>query len=176
MNRTKEEDMREKFTVKVIEYGAGILFLLQCLLAYLFYDWINIRAVTYVGWAVLLGGCALFILPYWDLKKRGHPGKRKAIHTTVVVDSGFYSIIRHPMYLGWILIIGGLVLMSLHMVTVVLGIPSMGLAYESMLMEEKMSLEKFGKSYTAYMNTVPRINVIKGILNRRKTAVDDSAE
>jgi protein-S-isoprenylcysteine O-methyltransferase Ste14 len=175
MNGTKKEDLREKFTVRVIAYGAGILFLLQCLLAYLFYDWINIRVIAYLGWAVLFGGCALFILPYWDLKKRGHPGKRKTIHTTVV-DSGFYGVVRHPMYLGWMLIIGGLVLMSLHMVTVILGIPSMGLAYESMLIEEKMNQEKFGERYTAYMNTVPRINIIKGILDRRKSSVDDFVE
>jgi protein-S-isoprenylcysteine O-methyltransferase Ste14 len=171
MSRKKEDTMRDRFAIQMIEYGAGILFILQVLLSYLFYRWVNIAVITYFGWILLFLGCGFFILPGWDFKRRGKsPEGKSVVRTTVVVDSGFYSVVRHPMYLGWVLIILGLVLMSLHMVTVIIGIPSMVLAYQSMFMEEEMNIKKFGDAYRKYMETVPRMNIIKGILNRRSTS------
>ena len=171
MSRKKEDTMRDRFAIQMIEYGAGILFILQVLLSYLFYRWVNIAVITYFGWILLFLGCGFFILPAWNFKRRGKvPRGKSVVRTTVIVDSGFYSVVRHPMYLGWVLIILGLVLMSLHMVTVIIGIPSMALAYQSMLMEEEMNSKKFGDAYRKYMETVPRMNIIKGILNRRSTS------
>lgn len=171
MKREKQEDVKNRMTVQIIKYGGGTLFILQVLLASLFYNWLSISAVTYLGWIVLFVGFGFFILPVWNLRKKA-PGDH-ILTTTDVVESGLYSVVRHPMYLGWLLIISGLVLMSLHVVTILLGLPSMALAYQSMLIEEKMSREKFGESYTDYMNQVPRINIIKGILQlstRKKEA------
>lgn len=169
--RKKEDDMRDRLAVRIIEYGGGILFILQVLLSYIFYRWINIPVITYCGWLILIVGFGFFILPGWDFKREGRlPEGRSVVRTTRLVDSGFYGVVRHPMYLGWMLIILGLILMSLHMVTALIGIPSMALAYHSMLMEEEMNISKFGDAYEKYMARVPRLNIIKGILNRHSSS------
>ena len=80
-----------------------------------------------------------------------------------------YAFVRHPEFLGHILIISALVIISQHWISVIVGAILIVLLCLAMIDEEKRNIEKFGDAYMDYMK-VPRINLIAGIIkqSRRK--------
>lgn len=93
------------------------------------------------------------------------------IHTTKLVDTGIYSIVRHPQYVTFIMwAIAGMLLFQ-HWIVVLLGIPIVPLTYIDLIRADKDAIEKFGDAYKQYMQRVPRMNPLLGIirlLQRRK--------
>lgn len=62
--------------------------------------------------------------------------------------------------------------MSQHWLSVISGILGSTLFYRDVLREEQMSIEKFGEDYKRYIERVPRMNFLVGIirlLQLRKT-------
>jgi protein-S-isoprenylcysteine O-methyltransferase Ste14 len=84
------------------------------------------------------------------------------------VDSGVYTIVRHPQYTGLFLFNLALILISQHWVVTVIGVVSMVLTYISMVQEEHGLLQKFGNEYKEYMERVPRMNVVLGVIRALK--------
>ena len=97
-------------------------------------------------------------------KRGGAPKGESIVHTTVLVDSGVYAVVRHPQYLGFMLFVFALILMSQHWLSVISGVLGAVLFYVDILKEEQMSDEKFGDDYRRYMERVPRMNLLIGIL------------
>lgn len=96
---------------------------------------------------------------------------KSIVHTSVVVDSEIYAVVRHPQYLGFILFVLALVLMSQHWLSIISWIIGSTLFYRDVLREEQMSIQKFGDDYKRYMEKVPRMNFIAGVFRlaqRRK--------
>ena len=82
-----------------------------------------------------------------------------------------YAFVRHPEFLGHILIIFALVIISQHWINFIVGAILIVLLCLAMIDEEKRNMEKFGNAYMDYMKKVPRINLIAGIIrqiSRRK--------
>ncbi len=72
-----------------------------------------------------------------------------------VITSGVFSRVRHPVYLGCILFYLGLVVFTLSIsAAVVSGIIMIFYHYISKH-EERLLLDKFGKEYERYMESVP---------------------
>jgi protein-S-isoprenylcysteine O-methyltransferase Ste14 len=51
-----------------------------------------------------------------------------------------------------------------HWASVVLGIPAMALVYLDLLKADQRLIEKFGDAYRRYMERVPRVNFVAGII------------
>jgi len=95
------------------------------------------------------------------------------MNTTVLVDSGTYAIVRHPMLLGSILLISVSILISQHWLAAIVGVPIIVWMYLEEVKAEKGLLVKFGDDYKRYMQKVPRMIFILGIirlLRRKKTS------
>ena len=93
------------------------------------------------------------------------------LHTRAVVRTGIYGVVRHPMYLSFLLMSLALVLLSQHWLNAILGAIVMGLLYNDMCREEKSNLEKLGDDYQSYMDQVPRMNLVAGairLIRRRR--------
>jgi protein-S-isoprenylcysteine O-methyltransferase Ste14 len=92
------------------------------------------------------------------------------LRTSVVVDSGVYAVVRHPMYLSFMLLIVALMLISQHWLSVIFGLPIVVFLYLGMRVEEQSNIKKFGDDYTRYMDRVPRMNFLVGLVRllRRK--------
>ena len=105
------------------------------------------------------------MLPVWEFRKKGCVRKGKSyIHTSKLVDTGIYSIVRHPQYITWMLwAIAGMLLFQ-HWIVILLGIPIIPLTYVDLIKADKNAIEKFGKDYRAYMKKVPRTNFLLGII------------
>jgi protein-S-isoprenylcysteine O-methyltransferase Ste14 len=87
--------------------------------------------------------------------------------TTVLVNIGIYAIGRHPqMGAAWMLI-------TRHWSSIALGVPAMVLAYLDLLKADQRCIEKFGDAYKCYMERVPRVNFVAGIIRLAQHGTDN---
>jgi len=134
-------------------------------MVFVFYNYYNLDLLMYAGWILLVFSIIIIFLAGGEFRKKGGAPKGESIvHTKVLVDSGIYSVVRHPQYLGFILFILALVLMSQHWLSVISGMLGSALFYKDILREEQMSVMKFGDDYKRYMEIVPRMNLLVGII------------
>jgi len=133
----------------------------------------QIEILAYVGAGLyVLSGLVFGGLPVIEFRKKGEVRKGESyIHTTKIVDTGIYSIVRHPQYVTFILwAIAGMLLFQ-HWIIILLGIPIVPLTYIDLIKADKDAIEKFGDDYRQYMERVPRMNFFIGIrrlLRRRR--------
>ena len=150
---------------------ASLLFISQIAAGvYLLSDVSQIQIIAYVGVALYaLSGLVFGVLPVMEFRKRGGVRRGKSyIHTTQLVDTGVYSIVRHPQYVTFILwAIAGMLLFQ-HWIIVLIGIPIILLTYIDLAKADEKAIEKFGDDYEAYMKRVPRANFLLGIIRHLK--------
>lgn len=136
----------------------------QIILTFFFYNLSGIEVLRHIGWIILLLSAILGWLPIFTFKKKGNVKGKSYIHTTTLVDTGIYAILRHPQYMSGILLSIAISLIAQHWLVIVLGIISGVIFYINTFDEEKSTIEKFGDEYKKYMEKVPRINFIAGII------------
>ena len=151
---------------------AGVLLASSWLLYFFLLHNPVVQWLVYAGWAILAVGLVFIFLPMVVLRSKGRPEKDKDFtHTTTIVDSGIYAIVRHPLYLGWLLMYIAVILFSQHWLIVIMGILGIVCMYLISRQEDQRLIEKFGDTYERYMKSVPAMNVLAGIirpLRRRK--------
>jgi len=128
----------------------------------------QIEILAYIGVGLyVISGLVFGWLPVIEFRKKGGVKKGKSyIHTTQLVDTGIYSIVRHPQYVTFILwAIAGILLFQ-HWIIILLGIPIVPLTYVDLIRADNNAIEKLGDDYKAYMKRVPRANFLLGIIRR----------
>jgi len=106
-------------------------------------------------------------LPIYAFKRKGGvPEGEGYMKTTVLVDSGIYSIVRHPQFLAGILISLALALISQYWVNVFLVLPVVVGTILDARRADRDLVGKFGEEYRRYMMDVPGLNLIVGIIQR----------
>ncbi len=105
-------------------------------------------------------------LPIFTFLRKGNVPKGKSyVHTTALVDTGIYAIVRHPqMGTAWLLMCVALMLITQHWISIALSIPAIVLAYLDVLKADQRCIEKFGDAYRRYMERVPRVNFVAGVI------------
>ena len=145
----------------------SILFISQIIVGiYLVSGVSQIEVLAYVGVGLyVFSGLVFGWLPVFEFRRKGGVKRGKSyIHTTQLVDTGIYSIVRHPQYVTFILwAIAGMLLFQ-HWIVVLLGIPIFPLTYIDLIKADKDAIEKLGDDYKRYMKRVPRMNLLLGIL------------
>jgi protein-S-isoprenylcysteine O-methyltransferase Ste14 len=76
------------------------------------------------------------------------------------------------MYLSFAMVSLGLALLTQHWLGVVLGAMLGGLLLNDMRREKQANLDKFGVAYRDYMQRVPRVNILAGLLRAAPTDKD----
>jgi len=146
---------------------ATILFILQIIIGlYLLSDVTQIEILAYIGIGIyIFSGCIFGMLPTFEFRKKGGVKKGKSyIHTTKLVSTGIYSIVRHPQYITFMMFaIAGMFLFQ-HWIVICLGIPVIPLTYVDLMNADREAIKKFGDDYRKYMEKVPRANFLIGIL------------
>jgi protein-S-isoprenylcysteine O-methyltransferase Ste14 len=144
---------------------AGVLTVAQIILAF-FLRRPGPEAVEWVGWICLWTSAIFGWLPIITFRRKGGvPQGQSYVKTTVLVDTGIYAIVRHPQGgTAWLLINLGVMLIAQHWSSVILGLVSMVLAYADTLKADQRCIEKFGDAYRGYMERVPRVNFVAGII------------
>ena len=146
---------------------SSLLFISQIIVGiYLLSDISQVEIIAYAGVGLyVFSGVVFGMLPTFEFRKKGGVKKGKSyIHTTKLVDTGIYSIVRHPQYVTFILwAIAGMLLFQ-HWIIIILGIPIIPLTYIDLIRADKDSIKKFGDDYKHYMQRVPRANFVIGII------------
>jgi protein-S-isoprenylcysteine O-methyltransferase Ste14 len=72
-----------------------------------------------------------------------------------VIRKGVFSVVRHPIYLGEILVYLGLLMLSLSLAAAVVWAIAIAFLHTISRYEEGLLLARFGEAYEAYMREVP---------------------
>ena len=143
-----------------------VLLLLQMGLAFFAFSEPRLPGLRVVGWATWTLGTVFAVLPILTLRTRGRVPKGKSyMETTALVDTGIYAIVRHPQGgTAGILLNLALALIGQHWLLVVLAVVGMILIYMDTFKADEACIEKFGEEYVRYMQRVPRVNFVAGLL------------
>jgi protein-S-isoprenylcysteine O-methyltransferase Ste14 len=144
---------------------ASVLTVAQIVLAF-FLHRPGSAALTWAGWICVWVSGIFGILPIITFRRRGGVRKGESyMKTTALVDSGIYAIVHHPQGVtAWLLINLGVMLIAQHWTGVVLGLASMVLAHADTFKADQYCIEKFGDAYRRYVERVPRVNFVTGIV------------
>ena len=140
----------------------GALYVVLLILAVAYYNSANLTALLYLGWAALASGIAFLLWASQSRKKVRMEGLGKES----LVEGGIYALVRHPEFLGHILIISALAIISQHWISLTIGAILIILLLFAIAEEEKRNIEKFGSAYRDYMKRVPRLNLLIGLIRR----------
>jgi len=115
-------------------------------------------AVSLTGASLFSTGC---LLHAWSVRVRGRHAVSWAMpEDHRIITEAPYSIVRHPSYLGYMLMIVGMTFVWGNLVTIVPWIAIPGY-YLVSIYEESMLIERYGDEYREYMKRVkgfiPRI-------------------
>jgi len=72
-----------------------------------------------------------------------------------VIRKGVFSVMRHPVYLGEILLYLGLLMLSISLAAAVVWVGAIAFLHYISRHEERLLLERFGVEYEQYMRDVP---------------------
>jgi protein-S-isoprenylcysteine O-methyltransferase Ste14 len=159
----KDSSFRNSLPVTI----TTILIFSQIILGFYFLSSISQNNIlAYIGVGIyFFSGIVFGMLPVFEFRKKGKVKRGKSyIHTTKLVDTGIYSIVRHPQYITWMWwAVAGMFLFQ-HWVVVCLGIPIFPLTYIDLINADEQGIKKFGDEYKIYMKKVPRVNFLLGII------------
>jgi NAD-dependent dihydropyrimidine dehydrogenase PreA subunit len=136
-----------------------------------FGPYLGLTTPFYVGWLVFATSFPFFFSPVLYFKPRGKPAEGKGLmDTTVIVESGMYGIVRHPQYLGALLTLCASMLIAQHWAFALMGIYVVWITPKWIREADANLIAKFGEAYRRYMEKVPRINLVLGLIRllRRK--------
>jgi len=106
--------------------------------------------VHILSWLLLLLSIYPVTAGFILLKKVGKPDSNFE-NTSVLVQSGIYAYIRHPLYLSVLLLGTGIMLKDISSVQLLLGTINIIALIFTALIEEKEMVMKFGDEYRTYM-------------------------
>ena len=163
--KTEVKVLMKKLIANIWWISWSILLVAQIVLCILFYNWADMKALTYIGYAVIVVGFIIGSKGVNTLKEKGKAPKGKSwIETTTLVDSGIYGTVRHPQYLSWILISIAMMFISQYWVVIIVGIAASVTIYMQARQDDQQQTEKFGEEYRRYMERVPRMNPLTGVI------------
>jgi protein-S-isoprenylcysteine O-methyltransferase Ste14 len=113
--------------------------------------------IEYLAWILLGLGLVLIVLSIATLVSNREAG---------LIEWGIYGIVRHPMYLGAMLLFLSWVFFLPHWTIVLISSANIAIVYWFILQGERQNITKFGDTYRRYMETVPRINLLAGLIRR----------
>jgi len=154
---------------KLRTYGlitiAATLLVAQYVLTFFVYNTPGIPVLQWLGWVIWLISVIFGVGPIFILRQKGGVAKGKSyVKTTRLVDTSLYAIVRHPQYLAGILFSIAMMLLAQHWLVVLLGVVSSVLIWPDFQAADQDCIEKFGDEYRQYMQRVPQINFLLGVV------------
>ena len=114
-------------------------------------------ALTVIGLLLFATGMSLVVLSVIALVRNQGAG---------LIDRGVFGWVRHPMYLGAMLLFASFFFLHPHWLMLPLSAVNIAIVYSFILQGDQLNQAKFGSAYTVYAQSVPRINLLAGILRR----------
>lgn len=143
-----------------------VLLITQVMLSLFLYHPAGYQTLRVVGWIIGAAAGLFGVLPMITLRRKGGvPKEKDYTHTRVLVDSEVYAVVRHPQYLSFMLLSLFLILVAQHWLITMVGIAAIALVYAGIVPQaDQANIEKFGDKYKRYMQKVPGVNFLAGII------------
>jgi protein-S-isoprenylcysteine O-methyltransferase Ste14 len=145
--------MRREAKDNILMIVLGITFFLNIIAINLFPP--TIEELVVVGYSIFGIGALFYVLSVFALRRKG---------VSNIVDSGIYCIVRHPMYLGAMLMFFSHVFLGQNWIVAIGTIVAIACCYLIILSGDQRNIEKFGDDYKRYAEKVPRMNFVVGII------------
>jgi protein-S-isoprenylcysteine O-methyltransferase Ste14 len=126
-------------------------------------DWFRLIIV-----AVATFGIFFLSWGYWALGRNWARSVSGARSDTVLVTTGLYGFVRHPIYLGLFIFLGALTLVAANLLIRLLTFALLALLYASIDEEEGLLIDRFGDEYRDTNPTIhPHIRTRTGFVQLR---------
>jgi protein-S-isoprenylcysteine O-methyltransferase Ste14 len=116
-----------------------------------------------LSWMLLVSSIFPALAGFRLLRGRGRPSREPSTgaqlqfeSTTVLVSTGIYRYIRHPMYASLVALAWGACLKDPGAVAIALALAATAFLTATALAEERENLARFGSAYAAYMRGTRR--------------------
>ena len=116
--------------------------------------------LEYLAWILLGFGVVLIGLSIASLVSNRGAG---------LIEGGIYGIVRHPMYLGAMVLFLSWIFFHPHWIIALISFVNIAIVYWFILYGERLNITRFGDPYRRYMETVPRINLLAGLIRRSQS-------
>lgn len=103
-----------------------------------------------ISWILLISSIYPGLAGYLLLKRKGRPEKSFE-NTTMLVKSGIYRYIRHPLYCSLLLLGTGVMFKDPGTAQIIIGVINIVAIFLTARIEEKEMTAKFGDQYMDYM-------------------------
>lgn len=103
-----------------------------------------------ISWVLLCGAIPLPICGFYSLRTAGKPEKQLE-NTTLLVTTGIYRYVRHPLYASLVLLGTGIFLKNITLPTTACALVNLWAIIATAHTEEREMIEKFGDQYARYM-------------------------
>ncbi len=114
------------------------------------------QALFAIGLVLIIVGSVIRIVAIATLRRNFSGALRiRADHT--LVKNGIYKHMRHPAYLGAILLFAGIPVMLSSLLGLLAMLPLVPYLAHRIRLEERMLIERFGKDYEEYMRSSKRL-------------------
>jgi protein-S-isoprenylcysteine O-methyltransferase Ste14 len=152
---------RSRLSLK--NHGLYRLFVWECIL------WISIQNYRYlmpekfslqqlISSALMLTSLVFVLSAVFTMWKKGIASKQRRDHTlfyfektTVLIESGIFKHVRHPMYSSLLFLAWGLLLRNIEVNLVIVALIATCSCIYAALVEEKENIEYFGERYRHYI-------------------------
>lgn len=114
-----------------------------------------VKKLIVVGWVILGIGALFVVLSIVTLRRKS---------VSKIIDSGVYGVVRHPMYIGGMVMFFSHIFFGQNLIVVISTIIAIVCCYLIILSGDQRNIEKFGDDYKHYMQKVPRMNFLLGII------------
>ncbi|MGQ9723337.1 MAG: methyltransferase family protein [Candidatus Jordarchaeum sp.] len=142
--------------IEIIKYTAWTIWI---------YNVVVLELLYYIGYILWVVAVVFMLLPISVFHRKGGVPKGKGYYdTTVLVESGIYSVVRHPQYTGVAVLCLVPICLGLYWLLALIGIACMVICYWFTRLEDRSNVEKFGKAYESYMQSVPAMNFLVGVI------------
>jgi len=122
----------------------------------------NVLPLRIIGFILYIPAAFFVLSAFATLKRMGKP-ETGWEHTTIIINSSVFRIVRHPLYLGTAIWTIGLMLVFQSVPSTILGIVNMFCFWMASKKEDTFNIQKFGDGYREYMKKVPMWNAFKGL-------------
>lgn len=113
-----------------------------------FHDPFSVHQI--ISWLLLILSAWAGLEGYLLLKRKGQ-SDRNFENTTILVKSGIYKYIRHPLYLSLLLLGTGVMMKNPEIRQLIPGLINLVALYFTARIEEKEMISRFGDAYLQYM-------------------------
>ncbi|MBI5581972.1 MAG: isoprenylcysteine carboxylmethyltransferase family protein [Deltaproteobacteria bacterium] len=108
--------------------------------------------------ALMIASLVFVLSAVFIMREKGGVSRQRSDHalfgfekTTVLIESGIFKHVRHPMYSSLLLLAWGVLLRHIEVTLFMVALAATGSGVFAALIEEKENLAYFGESYRHYM-------------------------